>query len=238
MKELETGLRSVWILEDDKGCQFVYEEILAAKYQLSFFSDLESFSEALASYTQDSGPDLIIADVRLPDGSLLGFFNSPNGRLLTGHPLVVVSSADDTEMLKECFDCGAWDYLTKPFGKAELLFKIERILADSGKELCPWTLETGSLTLQRGGRKTEMLTSKEFQILSILMHASNQILSREEIVERVWSSVHVSPKTLDVHLFKLRRKIAPLNVAIEFLPPHFYLLADKLGAPLTVRRSS
>ena len=231
MKEQQHPVNSIWILEDDEGCQFVYEEILGSRYRLKFFANLAGFAAALDG--QNAGPDLVIADVRLPDDSLHNFFRSQHAQLLLNLPFVVVSSVDDAEMLRECFERGARDYLTKPFGKAELLFKIDRILVGaSAEEPHPWTLESASLTLKREGRRTEMLTSKEFQILSILMLAPNYTLPREEIIERVWSSVRVSPKTLDVHLSKLRRKIAPLHVGIEFRPPNFYLIVDLRNSPL------
>lgn len=216
--------KCLWVLEDDKGCQFVYEEILSPRYRLAFFPTLSSFSDTLEE--RPGEPDLVIADVRLPDGSLLSFFSTRSARLMTDLPFIVVSSVDETDMLQKCFERGARDYLTKPFGKAELLFKIDRILQTAAKRHQTWKLEATSLTLERDGKRSETLTPKEFQILSLMMQAKDQTLPREEIVERVWGKVQVSPKTLDVHLSKLRRKIAPLFLEIEFKAPSSYVILD------------
>ncbi len=118
----------IWVIEDDHSSQFVYEEILGHEHQLLFFEDLASFCAALDSGSER--PVLILADLRLRDGTFLSFLDQDGSQeKVRGIPIFVVSSMDDAEVLRTCFKRGTVDYLTKPFSRAELLVKVEKHLA-------------------------------------------------------------------------------------------------------------
>ncbi|MBI3541794.1 MAG: response regulator transcription factor, partial [Deltaproteobacteria bacterium] len=118
----------VWILEDDEGCQFVYRQTLGHRHQLKFFSSFSSFQEALDASTPDTAPAVVIADLMLSDGCLIRLLPEQELRRLYELPVIMVSSIDDVDMLRFCFDLGATDYLIKPFQKAELIAKLDRVL--------------------------------------------------------------------------------------------------------------
>ncbi|MEW6055684.1 MAG: response regulator [Bdellovibrionota bacterium] len=124
--------RSIWILEDDSGCRFVYEQILGIRHKVRFFQTLVEFEFAL-SEGQKSLPELVLADVVLEDGSFLHFLNHSQKKELLSIPFIVVSSIDDIDALRFCFNEGAVDYLVKPFQKSELIVKVERILEKKTK---------------------------------------------------------------------------------------------------------
>ncbi len=230
----------IWILEDDASCVFVYREILEYRFNLKFFDSVESFETALLS---DQGPSLVIADLRLPDGSFLKFLANNNVWVHRAIPFIVISSMDDLDVLKFCHEEGALDYLTKPFARAELLFKVKKVL-EQANPVCPSAGLPRVIKLSKceveidatesaikvsDGRKAH-LTFKEMQIMSLLWDSLPDPISRQEILTTLWKEVHVSNKTIDVHIFHLRKKIAPLNLNIEFRAPGLFSLKGQNAA--------
>lgn len=227
--------RHIWILEDDPGVQFVYEEVLGIRYRLSAFSCMADFRKALAEPSADL-PCLLIADIRLPDESFLSFLHSEASKKIRSVPYMMVSSIDDLDALRLCFERGAIDYLTKPFAKSELIVKLERFFARP-KEVVPepvdepapseptgFTLDSVAHTISGANHRPLGLTTKEFQIIMMLKVSQNIGTTRREILKQVWGNLKVNEKTLDVHLHNLRRKIAPLGMKIKYSPPNRYLL--------------
>ena len=211
----------LWILEDHEGQQFVYRELLEESFELLFFDVLDSFKVAYGS-CPNTLPDLIIADLRLPDGSFLEF--AP--QMQQAVPFIVVSSTDDLRILEQCYLRGAADYLTKPIGKSELIFKINRLLADSAR---PTTRGTSKNSTPHPLGLPEVfsdldLTLKEIQIVAALLNGPGQALPRGQIIETVWKKLKVGSKTLDVHLVKLRRKLKKIGYEIVFEQPDLYRL--------------
>lgn len=222
----------IWTLEDDPGLRFVYDEILGFRYRLRQFETLASFENAIESLPP-SYPDLLIADVRLSDGNFLNLLASRQGAKVKRIPFLVVSLIDDLDALRLAFDEGAIDYLTKPFGRGELIVKVERILSQRTilyepdvemDEQDGFYVDPTSLRVFRGSRCSNPLTSKEYQIFHLLSSESSNSVARNEIISRVWGKVSVTSKTLDVHLFNLRRKLAPLAMDVYRTAPNSYRL--------------
>ncbi len=215
--------KTIWIVEDDKSAQFVYRECLDLRYDLKFSDTLGAFKEELASVKE---VDLILADLRLEDESFLDFL-SKESEALRNIPFIVVSSVDDLDALRLCYRQGAADYLTKPFGKSELIVKVDRYLSKFEEEehhSAPFQLDPTRLIVQCGDKKSAPLTSKEFQILTTLERAPQHRLTRQELINHVWREVHVEKKTLDVHLCNLRKKLTPIGIEIVFYSPESYVL--------------
>lgn len=220
----------IWVLEDDSGVQFVYEEILSHNFKLLQLESLAEFKTAL-SFKESSKPSLILADLRLKDDTFLSFLSSSDASLIKDIPLIVISSLDDAQALHQCFQAGALDYITKPFGKQELLFKIQRFFNPANKSqssALTYKIDPLTLRVHTNGIESEPLTSRELQLMTLFIENFNQKLSRKDILRKVWGNVTVSPKTLDVHLVNLRKKIAVLRLGINFINPHFYQLTDKV----------
>lgn len=216
----ELGLNSqqpnIWILEDDKGCQFVYEQILKNQFQTTYFENIKKFKDCYDEAMEKSQapkPAMIIADLMLNDGNFLSFLTRDfHGGLGEEVPFIVVSSDDDIESLRICFKEGANDYITKPFKKNELLVKIETILKKNqkfGEPIKP------NVTID--GVVIEGLTTKQKKLLSLFNSQEDRTVGRELILEKVWGDTSVHPKTLDVHLYNLRRKINPYGLIIKSL---------------------
>ncbi len=221
----------VWILEDEPSAQFVYSEILSSLYELRFFNKISEYVEAAKLSPQ---PDLLIADIRLAEENFLAFLGTDAAFHAVQSPFIVVSSLDHLDSLRQCFNEGALDYLTKPFTRNEIIVKVERILKQT-RDARPRPedriiLEPTTLRVKWGDQDAK-LTAKELQIFSILHLARGTAVARKKIQAEVWGDVKVSNKSLDVHVFHLRRKLAKIGLEIQCDPAQGFRLVVNLSEP-------
>ena len=219
----------IWILEDDKGCQFVYEQILKNDFQMTYFENIKKFRELFDRHCEtpsEQAPVLIIADLMLNDGNFLSFLTTEFHGKLGGSniPFIIVSSDDDIESLRLCFKEGANDYMTKPFKKNELLVKVETILRERksiGRAVRP--------QLSIDGTVITGLTTKQQKLLGLFLDNNERVVDRDIILDKVWGNTAVHPKTIDVHLYNLRRKLHPFGYMIKSLGSgRWTLMADRI----------
>jgi two-component system copper resistance phosphate regulon response regulator CusR len=156
--------------------------------------------------------DLAILDVQLPvkDGfSVCRELRNKSFRA----PILVLTALDDVEDVICGLNCGADDYITKPFDFPILLARLRALLRRTQQDrpntiqLEDLTLNTLNHTASRGGRPIR-LTAKEYALLELLMLHPGEILDRETIAEHVWES-HYDPfsNVIDVYVNRLRKKI-------------------------------
>ena len=219
--------KALWILEDDPESRTIYQEILETRYQLYFFETLEAFRQAIDA--ECSPPHLCIIDLRLSDGNFLNFLRDKETHDKFQLPFIVASCTDDLDIQRACFQDGALDYISKPFKRNDLIIKVERFFErgryptqNTSQDL---VLDPESLRVKLGDTKGAQLTAKELQIFSLLFQAKGNPLAREEVKLKVWGDTNVSPKTLDVHLFHLRKKLRALGIEIRFTPLGGYYLS-------------
>jgi len=160
------------------------------------------------------GPDLVLLDLMLP-----GISGTEVCRIIRGKSTVpiIMLTAKDGEVDKVVgLELGADDYVTKPFSSRELLARVRAVLRRHGEqdELLPPTIEAGSVRIDierhvvsvRGEHVTMPL--KEFDLLEFLVRNSGRVLTRNQLIDRVWGADYVGDtKTLDVHIKRLRSKI-------------------------------
>ncbi len=168
---------------------------------------------ALAEFDKH-GPDLVLLDLMLP-----GVSGTEVCRVIRGKSTVpiIMLTAKDGEVDKVVgLELGADDYVTKPFSSRELLARVRAVLRRNGEqdELLPPTIEAGSVRIDierhvvsvRGEHVTMPL--KEFDLLEFLVRNSGRVLTRNQLIDRVWGADYVGDtKTLDVHIKRLRAKI-------------------------------
>lgn len=214
----------VWIIEDDPGIQVVYEEMLGELYELIIFENIEDFSAAMAS-ADGKDISLLIADIRLPKISFLSYLKSDFKDQIKKIPYVVVSSLSDADILKFCYEQGASDFIVKPFTRGEILSKIDRALTLAADKTVPTIeLDSASLTVKANSEISQSLTSKEFQIITIVYGGAGHSISKSEIIAMIWGDSKKETKALDVHLANLRKKISPLGIDIRYRHPGKYVL--------------
>ena len=169
--------------------------------------------EALA-LAQNQKPDLIVLDVMMPE--MDGMTACSKIREFSNVPIILLTAkADDMDKLMG-FDCGADDYLTKPFNILELKARIRALLRRSGateKEQGN-LLTIGSISLDLDGRNAYKggviadLTAKEFDVVEFLMRNPNRVYSREALLDTIWAYEYRSDiRTVDVHIRRLREKL-------------------------------
>jgi DNA-binding response OmpR family regulator len=165
-------------------------------------------------------PDLIVLDVEMP--KLDGWQVLKRLREVTEAPVLMLT-VDDAEASKvRGLQRGADDYVTKPFGRQELLARVGALLrrAGTGREV-PAVTRLGPLEVRDGEGVTRIdgeelpLTPLEFKLLSIFARNPGQVLSADQIVELVWQNPHSSPKQVKLLVARLRKK---LNGKLEVDP--------------------
>ncbi|HLV98084.1 MAG TPA: response regulator transcription factor [Ktedonobacterales bacterium] len=156
--------------------------------------------------------DLIILDILLPikDG-LEVCRNLRHRRMQT--PILLLTARDSVDDRVQGLDCGADDYLVKPFAMQELLARLRALLRRQ-QSYQPGRLEMGSLivdptthSVERAGKPIE-LTPKEFALLEYLLYHRNQVVTREMIEQHIWNyDFECESNVIDVYIRRLRRKI-------------------------------
>ncbi|HLV66470.1 MAG TPA: response regulator transcription factor [Polyangiaceae bacterium] len=206
------GRKHILIVEDDESITLGLEMNLRAEgYEVSVAFDGEAgLARALAG-----GIDLAIVDVMLPKVNGFELVRALRARGETV-PIVMLS-ARGAEMDKVMgLELGAEDYITKPFGLAELLARVKAVLRRDGiaRSKGEGVVRAGELEINAATREVfregepVSLTATEFDVLWCLVEASNRALSREEILKQVWGEGHHGTlRTIDNFVLQLRNKL-------------------------------
>ncbi len=228
----EEDMAHLWVLEDDEDAILLYQKMFQSGFEAEYFKSLNDLRDAI-SKSDNKKPELLIADLHLPDGEFTNFLGA-NASLEM--PFAVVSASDDYKILQDCFKKGARDFFVKPVNKNEILFKINRILNEKGQSgvalakprFKDLTLDTFTQTVTRENvQKIIQLTQTEYKILALFFRNPERRLNREEIIGEVWKSEALSPKAFDFHLSKLREKLRELNVKINYQTNEGYCLIQE-----------
>lgn len=163
--------------------------------------------------------DLIVLDIGLPDMDGLEVCKKVKAKGNT--PIIFLSAHTDESELLAGFDCGADDFVKKPFSVRELIARIHAVVnrVDPTKDTKAIVVGDLEIDIRRhrvvySGDEIE-LTRKEFDILELLASHPYQLLTRDRILDSVWGVDRFGPmKTLDVHMASLRKKL-PLTNALE-----------------------
>ena len=161
-----------------------------------------------------SGADLVLLDLMLP-----GLSGTEVCRVLrqTSTVPIIMLTARDSEVDKVVgLELGADDYVTKPFSHRELLARIRAVLrrrseptepASTAFEVGPVRMDVDRHLVAVSGRPVQ-LPLKEFELLEILLRNAGRVLTRQQLIDRVWGADYVGDtKTLDVHVKRLRAKV-------------------------------
>jgi len=201
----------VLVVEDEESFSDALSFMLRREgYEVLVASD---GNEALATFDKH-GADLVLLDLMLP--GLAGTEVCRQIRTHSAVPIIMLTAKDGEVDKVVGLELGADDYVTKPFSSRELLARVRAVLRRHGEveEMVPPAVESGPVRMDierhvvtvRGTQVAMPL--KEFDLLEILVRNSGRVLTRGQLIDRVWGSDYVGDtKTLDVHIKRLRAKV-------------------------------
>ena len=174
-------------------------------------------AQALADFDR-AGADLVLLDLMLP--GLSGTEVCRTLRQRSNVPVIMLTARDSEIDKVVGLELGADDYVTKPFSSRELVARIRAVLRRRGGEAEP---ESAAAALEAGPVRMDVerhvvtvdggtvpLPLKEFDLLELLLRNAGRVLTRGQLIDRVWGADYVGDtKTLDVHVKRLRAKIEP-----------------------------
>jgi two-component system response regulator RegX3 len=180
--------------------------------------------QALTEFDR-TGADIVLLDLNLPEMS--GTDVCRNLRTRSHVPIIMVTARDGEIDKVVGLEIGADDYVTKPYSPRELVARIRAVLRRNATEV----VEAAAPTLSAGpvrmdverhvvsvGGETVPLPLKEFELLELLLRNAGRVLTRGQLIDRVWGADYVGDtKTLDVHVKRLRSKIEPEPSAPRYL---------------------
>lgn len=204
------GAKKVVIVEDDELLNRALCKAFAnAGYEAQGFGSVREGMDAI-----QRGTSLMVIDIGLPAGE--GFALCQKVRDCGGTPVIFLTARDDEMDMIRAFDCGADDYLVKPFPMAVLLKHAEAVLRRMGEgHTQAFSYEGLRIDFARkqvtsGGRDVK-LTPKEYVLLELLARNHKRVVTKRMILEQIWDAKgsYVEENTVNVTLSRLRKKIEP-----------------------------
>jgi two-component system, OmpR family, KDP operon response regulator KdpE len=202
----------VLLVEDEDATRTALDRHLTARgYRVDEASDVGS---ALARW-EARRPDLIMLDLGLPDRDGTDLIRRVRREAET--PILVLSARDAERTKVEALELGADDYVTKPFGTAELLARLHALLrrsagpaADAVGRIAvgPLVLDAARHTVTIGERPVE-LTPREFEVLRVLLTHQGRLVTRGRLLRAVWGEAYQGEDHyVHVYVSQVRRKLA------------------------------
>ena len=226
----------VLVVEDDPDIrQLLWRYLEKEKYRVVLAKDGEEGLEQ----AEKSPPDLVILDLMLPRRDGLSVLKELRKKEPTASvPILILTAKGDEADRIVGLELGADDYVTKPFSPREVAARVKALLRRTVEKPPEEAAEFayGPLKLDSEGhkvfyKKEELeLTAKEFGLLKLFLENRGKLLSRERILARVWGAdFSGGPRTVDVHVRRLREKLPLLEKALATIKSYGYRLEE--GAP-------
>lgn len=205
-------MAKILVVDDEqvllKGIKFNLEH---EGYQVETACD----GEQAVTLTREGGFDLVILDLMMP--KIDGLQACMQIREFSNVPIIMLTAKGEDADKIMGFACGADDYVTKPFNILELKARVRALLRRSGaaeQKQADTVLEVGYIRLNLEERaawkddKRVELTTKEFDLMELLMRSPGRVFSRENLLNAVWGYAYIGDyRTVDVHVRRLREKL-------------------------------
>lgn len=203
---------TILIVDDDKDIV----QTVKGNLELDGYTVLSAFDgRSGVDMAKKHRPDLIILDLNLPD--IDGIKTCQIIRREFDFPIIMLTARDGVADTVLGLECGADDYMVKPFNFLELSARIKAILKRVERDLVKNRCEVQDLFMDFKTRKVSArgeeikLTKTEFELLELFVSYPGEVLSREFITNQIWrdSELYQHSRALDVHVQRLRKKIEP-----------------------------
>lgn len=223
----------IYILEDDSSIrELIVYTLKSTGFDAMGFENADEFFPAV----KENLPQLILLDIMLPGQDGISVLKQLRSSSLTAKLPIIMLTAKGSEYDKVLgLDNGADDYISKPFGMMELVSRIKALLrrtsnshSDNSILTCGCiTVDTKKHTVTAGGEDI-ILTYKEFELLCMLLQNEQIVLTREQILSRIWNyDYEGETRTVDVHIRTLRQKLGISGYLIETIRGVGYRIGGK-----------
>ena len=237
------GAKRVLVVDDEK---LIVKGIKFSLEQDEILVDCAYDGEEAVNLIRQNSYDIILLDVMLP--KLTGYEVCQQVREFSQVPIIMLTAKGDDMDKILGLEYGADDYITKPFNILEVKARIKAIMRRVERSGAPNSvmgesisrfLESGSLKLDLDGRRTYVgnreipLTTKEFEVLELLMKNPDKVYTRESLLQLVWGSEYLGDvRTVDVHIRRLREKVEvdsanPVYVHTKWGVGYYFLNREK-----------
>ena len=211
----ETTGPTVLLVEDDGATRReVARNLTAHDFRVL---EAATAAEALSAWDRDR-PDLLLVDLGLPDRDGISIVRHVRREATT--PILVVSARGEEQTKVDALEAGADDYLTKPYGSAELHARIRAVLRRAGGIAADarGVIRNGSLSLDPAAHRVTVdgqplsVTPREYLILQVLLQHPGRLVTRGRILRAVWGEAYQGQDHyIHVYISQLRRKISHLD---------------------------
>ena len=222
----------IYLVEDDNSIrELVLYTLHTTGFEAEGFRNAADFWQAL----EKELPQLVLLDIMLPDEDGLHILKRLRAGAETADLPVMMLTAKSSEYDRVVgLDSGADDYMPKPFGMMELVSRVRALLRRAAKPAAEDKLFTaGSLAVDVKRRAVTVdgepviLTYKEFELLCYLLENRGVVLSRDQILTKIWDyNYSGETRTVDVHIRTLRQKLGDAGTLIETVRGVGYRLAQ------------
>lgn len=199
----------ILVVEDDQEIQELIKQFLMTQqYKVIVASD---GLEAMKQFNKQSF-DLILLDVMMPN--LNGFEVAKMIRSQSNIPIIMLTALEEEQDQMKGFDLGIDDYITKPFSFHVLMRRVEAVLRRSNNQSTDNHFVFRELHVDGDAYKVYVnkvevpLTTKEFEILQLLLQNEKKVLTRDNIVEKIWGYEYAGDtRMIDTHMKNIRKKL-------------------------------
>ncbi|OOZ37319.1 phosphate regulon transcriptional regulator PhoB [Solemya velesiana gill symbiont] len=205
------------VVEDEPAVR----EMISFVLKQSDYDTLEAEdAEEARAHLAEQVPDLILMDWMLPGMSGVEFTRELKQDAATRDiPVIMLTARGEEDDKVRGLECGAEDYVTKPFSPRELAARIKAILRRVAPHATEEMVEVGGLQLDPTSYRVSVgsqevdLGPTEFRLLHFFMTHMDKVYSRSRLLDRVWgSNVFIEERTVDVHIRRLRKALEPYGV--------------------------
>jgi DNA-binding response OmpR family regulator len=230
-----TTTHTILVVEDETSiASFVAAYLRNAGYTVKTAATAQTALITLAGET----PALVILDLNLPDGD--GVELCRRIRKTSDVPILMLTARDEDIDKIIGLEVGADDYMTKPFNPRELVARVKSILRRAAPERRrpeSEELQHGDLTINSGKREVHVgdeeirLAPKEFDLLWELLDHRGIVLTRDQLLERVWGYTFAGDtRTVDVHVRQIRRKLGDASPIVTVWGVGYKVASDRAAA--------
>jgi len=206
----------ILVVEDEQAVR----EMICFALRQAGFETLEA-EDALAVRRQvaDGTPDLVLMDWMLPGISGIELTRElKQGELTRELPVIMLTARGEEDDKVRGLECGADDYVTKPFSPRELIARIRALLRRLAPHATEDVVTVGALRLDPGSHRVMVegqeveLGPTEFRMLHFFMTHPDKVYSRSRLLDNVWgTNVYIEERTVDVHIRRLRKALEPFG---------------------------